>query len=618
MKNTILFTHNKYVNTHTTWISCAAFVLSGLNPAIAQTVPLIEEQVVTGTFTEISVKDSLQTVQIITAQDISRIQPPDLPSLLGRLSGVDFRDSGGRGSVSGVFVRGVASNAVVVLIDGVRSASATTGATALGSIPVEVIDRIEIITGPLSSFYGADAIGGVIQIFTKRGSEGFNVRGHERLGSFSSNEYGVSFEGGSKKHNVIVGLNREETDGFDRTDSDVDGNNDDDGFEETSISVSGFITILDNLELQLNFLNAENEVEFDNVFGTDTGFFSDNEIEHYSAKLNYRALNWLSLEATAGKFIDRGVTPAFDSNIRSERDQLNVIAHFNATELQTFSFGVDYYDDQVPDYEVEERDNLGVFGIYQINDEKVGMLLSLRNDDNETYGSNTSSGISISYNFSEQFKTVLSVGTAFLAPTFNELFFPGFSNPDLLPQESVSTELAFKWFDAQSQWRVSLYETNIENQIIIQNEQRTVENIDFAEITGIELEYNRQIGDFGIKTNADYSEARDAETDEFLPDRAVVSYNLILDHTFNRLINTLAVRGERRRHDIGQDFTIQELDAYVTLDWSLDYAINEHVALNTQIINLFDEDYVVNVAGNGFNFTTQERSFELGLAFKLK
>ena len=132
--------------------------------------------------------------------------------------------------MNGVFVRGNATGATLILIDGVRSASATTGATDLNNIPVEHIEQIEIVTGPTSSLYGADAVGGVINVITKQPSaEGFNGSANISLGSNSLQEYGVSTSFGTEKNQFGLNINYEDTDGIDRTLSQADGNGDDDG-----------------------------------------------------------------------------------------------------------------------------------------------------------------------------------------------------------------------------------------------------------------------------------------------------------------------------------------------------------------------------------------------------
>ena len=146
-------------------------VITALIPFSTIAAETENEIIVTATREPVPMREVLPATSLITRADIDRIQPRDLPSLLGRLSGVDFRDSGGRGSVSGVFIRGAAPGQSIILIDGIRSASATLGTTALEGIPLDSIERIELVKGPVSGLYGADAVGGVIQIFTKRGKK---------------------------------------------------------------------------------------------------------------------------------------------------------------------------------------------------------------------------------------------------------------------------------------------------------------------------------------------------------------------------------------------------------------------------------------------------------------
>ena len=574
-----------------------------------------DEQVfVTGTTTEVNFTETVSTSHLITSVDIERIRPNDLPSLLGQVSGIDFRDTGGRGSQSGVFVRGIASNGVVILVDGIRSASATTGATALASIPVEVIDRIEIVKGPMSALYGADAMGGVIQIFTKKGTQGkLSGSAHASVGSFSKRDAGVSVTAGNDKHNFVVGVNIEDTDGYDRTNKLTEGNQDDDGFEEKTVALGAFFTLSDRSTLQLNYLFADNQTDFDNLFGEDEGRFTDNTKKQMSAKLNYRVTDDIELVGVVGSYNDKSVTPAFDSTIDSQRDQISLHTHFTGLEHNTFTLGVDYYKDEVPGYDTEERDNTGVLAIYQLDYSDVGVVASARNDDNEAYGSDTNFGLAVSYNIFGNTDVAVSYGTAFLAPTFNQLYFPNFGNPNLLPQESTSTELSLKGFEEYFNWRVSYYETDIENQIVLVDgdDNRSSMNIDLAEIEGVEFELNGRIDEFGWKSNISYSEARDVETGEYLDDRAVVSYNISLDYTFGKTTNVLAFKGEKNRYDRGG----MELDSFITVDWRFSYEFNQNLQLKAEVNNLFDEDYTVNLASRGFEYNTEERSYELGIQY---
>jgi len=130
----------------------------------------------------------------------------------------------------------------IVLIDGVRVGSATLGSAALNSYPVEAIERVEVIKGPFSGIYGADAVGGVIQLFTKKTAEGYGTA-TATVGSDALTEYGLSFNGGDERNGFHISVQREDGDGIDRTSITSNGNADDDGFEETAASFGGRVTL---------------------------------------------------------------------------------------------------------------------------------------------------------------------------------------------------------------------------------------------------------------------------------------------------------------------------------------------------------------------------------------
>ena len=154
-----------------------------------------------------TIDTAFHTSHIITAMEIEAVQPRDLPDLLDSLIGVTLTDSGGRGSVSNIFIRGTTNSQIIVLIDGVRVGSATLGLAALNSYPVEAIERIEVIKGPFSGIYGADAVGGVIQLFSKKGGteDGLgNVR--VSFGTDSFIEAGIALYGGDNRNSFHICL----------------------------------------------------------------------------------------------------------------------------------------------------------------------------------------------------------------------------------------------------------------------------------------------------------------------------------------------------------------------------------------------------------------------------
>src|ERR1700694_2991021 len=172
--------------------------------------------IVTATRTPQKVADLLADVRVIDAEDIAEAGTQTLTELLQAKGGVEISANGGPGQVSGVFIRGTNTNHVVVLIDGVRINSATTGTNALENIPLEQIERIEILRGPASSLYGADAIGGVIQVFTRKGGDAFAANGGAGYGSYATSSVfgGVSGSGADGAWRYALQVGHRQSDGF--------------------------------------------------------------------------------------------------------------------------------------------------------------------------------------------------------------------------------------------------------------------------------------------------------------------------------------------------------------------------------------------------------------------
>ena len=147
------------------------------------------------------------------------------------------------------------------------------------------------------------------------------------------------------------------------------------------------------------------------------------------------------------------------------------------------------------------------------------------------------------------------------------------------------------------------------------------ENIDFAEIEGVEFDLSGRYESLGWAANFGYSETRNAATDVFLDDRPVVTYNFSVDQQIGSFSYVATVRGEKGRHD--SEFDLQtftnvsrELESYAVIDLSAVYNVSEQLSVNAAIFNLFDEDYSINLAGNGAEFETLERSFKLGVKYQ--
>lgn len=572
----------------------------------------IEETVVTSARVSIPLSESLSTTHVITNSEIELSAPRDLSSLLGRVSGLDFRDSGGRGSANGVFVRGNSPSATLTLIDGVRSASATTGATDLNNIPVDNIERIEIVKGPLSSLYGADAVGGVINVITKASSEkGLGGNISLGFGSNSLQEYGFSSTYGTDNHQFGFTVNYEDTDGIDRTLRTELGNDDSDGFDQLNVGLSANLQLTESTSAKLGYLFSDGSTEFDNNFGEDLGFFTDNELQKFSASLNQSVSSTFTVNYDFGYFEEEAVTPAFGSDITTERLSLGINASWTQSEEATFVFGADYYDDDVDtltDFPETQRDNLGVYGQVLYNPGRFSTVASARYDDNEAYGTSTTGTLALGYELVPGLEIVASYGTSFRAPSFNELYFPGFGNPDVQPEESDSYELSLKYKQDSFNARLSVYDTQVDDLIAFETISfdpfvGRANNIEEASLQGVELEFGVHLHNWLLNANIDYLDAVNDTTDSRLTDRARVTANVSAETNIGSYSILVDWQAETGRIDGGTN-----IGGYGILGASFHYDINQNLMLSFRADNLFDQDYTLNLASGATNpFQTEGR-----------
>ena len=561
-----------------------------------------------------SLAETLPTAHVITLEDIELAQVRDIPELLDSIAGVSVRDSGGRGSVTSVFVRGAANSQIIVLIDGVRVGSASLGAAALNSYPIDAIARVEVVKGPLSGIYGADAAGGVIQLFTKKGGQGLGVASAS-IGSNSLTEYGLSFNGGNQKNSFHISAQAEETDGIDSTSIVTGGNDDRDGFEETAFSLGGKVTLSDSTVANLSVLYSDASVDFDNTFGSDTGFITDNKTLSTALNITTHLAETISWSTTLGiNEEEAGTTSSFPSTFKTDRDSLGTEVRLDLSSENSLTVGLDYYEEELTSstvFPVTERDNTGVFALYQSTIGDLGFVGSMRYDDNSAYGTDTNGSVAVSYNFAGETRAVLSYGTAFAAPSFNFLYFPFFGNPDILPEESESVELSLVGTNKAFDWRVSLYQNDFENLFSFDPATFLAANIGEAEIKGIEVEVNTSVLDWDVALNLDLLSAQDKDSGLELDDRAE---------------KTLALTGSRRFGDLDLRFDIKfedgrfdnrgiELDNYALFDLSARYQFNEKFSLAANVDNIFDKDYTVNLIGASDRYNTEGRQAKLTLRY---
>ncbi len=615
-----------------------AFALS-LPAALAQQVENESDQpevVVTATRIATPLRDTIATTEVITAQEIERTKPRDLGTLLSRKSGLSFRDSGGKGSRGGIFVRGTDEKHLLVLIDGMRTASATLGLTAIERIPLEIIERIEIVKGPMSSVYGADAVGGVIQIFTKKPHQaGTYGSVKTSVGSNRERKYTAQAGFGEDQVSMFVSATKESTDGIDRTKYKGGGNEDKDGFKRSSGNLSLTTFLQDDLELNLTHFRSVSVLDYDNISTSSSesrgrehkgrNWHQRFELSTTSARIDYDHSSDLNFSAIIGTATDnrQDLKPDHPTNdsrrthFKTRKSDYSLQANWIASSRDQVSVGAEYQQDKVDStdtYANDERTNKGYFALWQHQRERSATVANVRHERNDTYASETNYNIQQSFDISDTYQIAANYGTAFQAPSLNELFYEEDffrGDPDLKPEESKSTEVSLRSQHDDLHWKLSLYHTTIENLIVWKGFPSSPVNVDEVTLKGVEIELTKEWNDNIFNFSGDYLEAYDDKTGNFLDDRARGSASIELGRQIGKIFVGANAFYEHSRFDRGSN-----LGNYAIYGINAEYKFSDNLIISGHIDNLFDKDYTTNLASDDNPYKNEGRTFEISMEYR--
>jgi vitamin B12 transporter len=554
--------------------------------------------VVSASRTAQTADEVMAPVTVITRQQIEQRQVRSVAELMQATAGFSISNNGGAGKTSSVFLRGTESDHVLVLIDGIKVGSATLGTTPFEFLPIDQIERIEVVRGPRSHLYGSEAIGGVIQIFTKKGGGELTPTVRVGGGSFGTKNGAVSVSGGGDRGWFNVGVSAEQTDGYNSCTGlpNIAGcftnEPDDDGHESDSANIRAGYRFSNDAELDFHWLNTNNETDFDGSFQNGT------ETEQEVAGLSFRIMPTenLELNVTAGKSKDLSenfLNGVFASYFDTERDSVNTQATYFAGDNHTVVAGADYRDDTVTSssaFAVDSRDNTGIYleylGSFGDRDVQVGV----RNDDDEQFGSKTTGGITLGQRLNGGQQLTFAYGTAYKAPTFNELYFPGFGNANLDPEESTNYEIGIA--GSNGNWSVNIFNTEIDELIGFDPNTFAPVNIDSARIRGMEIVAGAQLADWdvsGTLTLLDPENQAAGSEGNVLPRRAKRSLRIDLDRDFGRFTAGASLVSEGKKYD--DLANTREIDSYVTVAARASITIAKTLQVQLKIDNLFDEEY---------------------------
>ena len=568
--------------------------------AVPKPFPL-EPVVITAARAAQPIGEALADVTVIGADEIARSGVQSLAALLQRQPGVEIVQNGGPGSVSGALLRGANRGQTLVLIDGLRAGAASDGATSLEAIPLDQIERIEILRGPASSLYGADAIGGVIQVFTKRAQgEGIVPNATVGYGTYDTGALaaGIAATIGPLRYSVQVG--GRQSDGFSAivNPDNSSYNPDRDGYSTANATTSGTWTWAAGQELAGQFFYNRLNAQYDGSADFDDRTITT--VETWSITSRNRLSGHWTSALTAGEGIDDSVSQTAFGNFpfRTTQRQYSWQNDFAVPEG---SLGVilERRDEQLttsPAFAVDARDTNSATGVYQLRHEALSLQANVRYDDSNQYGNKTTGGLAVGYVLSPAWRITAGANTGFKAPSFNDLYYPGFSNPALVPETSKNAEIGGYWSatyaDVRWEARAIGYRNRVSDLIVFECDANFAclpRNVAAATLEGVTLGLDLAWRETRVVASLDLQDPTDDATGKLLPRRAREHGAIKVLQPAGPVLLGFEFVASSRRYDDAAD--VRALGGYGIVNVTLEWPFAKGLSLFVRGDNVFNKNY---------------------------
>jgi len=602
---------------------------------------------VTATRTPISKNNVIADVTTISSEDIERAGSSSLPELLQRQPGIEISNLGGPGKVSTIGIRGTSSTHSIVLVDGIRLSAATTGFSAIEHIPLSQIEKIEIVRGPASSLYGQDAIGGVIQIFTKKGVDGFKPYVDIGYGSYNTSNFKSGVRAGNNQTTYAINFAAMNSDGFSAfvpnpANAANSKNLDKDGYKNYSLSSSLSHKINQDYEIDLQYFLSNGKNQFDNRFANFSPSFHGNyrneiKLETYAmnikGQINKAWQSSIKLSQSTDKYLDlqklNNFTFEDDANLKdlykTTQDQLSWQNNV-ALPRGSITLLYDFLKQRIKTtdvYEKTQRTNHGVMVGYSLIEDKHNFQSNFRKDFNSVYEDAVTGNIGYAYSIDPNWTIASSYGTAFVSPSFNFLYSLADSfalgNPNLKPEKSKNIEGSIRYKDDSGSMSLTMFQNKIDDFIIYTapaeaGSRTSTQNLNNAEIQGLTISGDQFFGHFQMKGSLTSQSAKNEDTDKYLPRRASLIGNINLNYYIGNWNIGVEETFSGKRFDDKEN--IVNLSGYALTNIVTDYKINDKLKLNLRLNNVFDKDYSLAAEGrSGFKYQTPGRSLFANLRY---
>ena len=570
------------------------------NPA---DIPRLDEIVVTASRTTQLEKDVLGDVTVIDKKELERAGQSSLAEVLSRHHGIELANSGGPQTQTSVFLRGANQQHTLVLVDGIRINSSAQGGTNWNAIDPAAIDRIEIVRGAASSLYGSDAIGGVVNIITKRTGEDRPLSAWANIGfgTYGTAKTSAGISGAQDGWDYHLTGSLADSSGFNATNQQsFSFHPDKDGYHETAWSGSLGYRWAPGHHIGLTAYNSLMNGDFDAGAFYDAPYTLTRQQAYGLTSTNDITANWqsvlrfgLSKETLENRSFDSRYSSlqrsySWQNNLRLSDSQLVSLIFERLEERPTHSSA----------HTVNRRDTNAAGLMYRGDFGAQHVQANIRNDNITGYGNQVTGGLAYDLDLSDVWTVGVAGNTGFRAPSFADLYSPesfGFvGNPDLKPEKSRNIEASIRYEGDATRLGLVVYQNKIRDLINgfvcpAGAFNCSPQNIDRATIRGLTLSAEQDYGNTTLRASADFMNPRDDNTDKLLPRRARQSYRFGAEHRFNAVRVGAEYQFTGKRYDDVANTT--RLGGFGLLNLTAGYDFSPRVGVQVRWNNVLDKNY---------------------------
>ena len=564
-----------------------------------------------------SIQDVTSNIEIITAAQLESKHITNLTDAINLASGITFTRDGGAGQPTKINIRGMHQTNTLVLIDGVRFNDITNSdGVSFEFLDMSDVQRIEVIKGAQSGIWGASASGGVINIITKKTTatkEKISLL-YER-GSFASQKIAFNLLTSSKEGFIKAGFNKTKTDGYSaQTTNNTDLEDvEKDDFSNTTSYVGAGLNLTPTDTIQLNTRTIDAKGEYDSYLSPD------DETRVYDAKINIHSMNYshtkdnynLNLYTQKSDF-DRDYPNDFTTNYKGSTATFGFKSKidYRTNDFLIVGSETNTHKDNGLD---KEYTNKAYFLTNTNKFKNTIFTTSIRKDNNDKFGEHTTSKIGLKQLYKDMYVS-MNYGTAFKAPTLNQLYTPFYGNEELEAEETKAYDINFGYKGLT----LSYFENKIDN--LISFHSTTYQNINIegeSIIKGYEVNYKKALNTFLISFNYTSVDAKDKDDNLIgrIPEenlKVSIDYFGIKKFNFNLNANYVGERYDRNYSAFNTPTPNgEQTGKYTVINSVVDYKYNKNTNLYLKIDNIADKEYEV-IDG----YSTSPRAYYVGINAK--